>query len=72
MLQQDDRDEKTVRQKLSGFLPGCAVTGSSALCSTGGRRSMYANTQPPLVPAHREGALCEPTKKMRTCMKKQR
>ena len=44
-------------------LPGCAVIGSSALCSIGGRRSMYANTQPPFVPAHREGVLCEPMKK---------
>lgn len=26
---------------------------------------MYANTEPPLVPAHREGVLCEPVGKQR-------
>lgn len=27
---------------------------------------MYANTQPPLVPAHKEGVLCEPAERLET------
>lgn len=63
---QENRAEctcKIIKNYILYLLPWCAVIGSSALCSTVGTRSMYANTQPPLVPAHREGLLWEPNNK---------